>query len=82
MPVVPINMVVGKKRIIRKKWMAEEEEERHKGSQNQPKKTIDRVDAVYNHTFPRFSQIFGETNCRFSFKNQCYDPIFTKSSRI
>jgi hypothetical protein len=31
MPVIPVNMVVGPKRIIRQKWRVQEEE-RHKGS--------------------------------------------------
>jgi hypothetical protein len=31
MPVIPVIKVVDPKRIIRKKWRAEEEEERHKG---------------------------------------------------
>jgi hypothetical protein len=30
MPVIPVNKVVGTKRIIRKIWRAKEEEERHK----------------------------------------------------
>jgi hypothetical protein len=35
MPVIPVNRVVDPKRIIRKKWRAEEEE-RHKGSLTPP----------------------------------------------
>jgi hypothetical protein len=38
MPVIPVNKVVGPKRIIGKKWRAKEEE-RHKGSLT-PKKYI------------------------------------------
>jgi hypothetical protein len=37
MPVIPVNEVVDPKRIIGKKWRAEEEEERHKGSLTPPK---------------------------------------------
>jgi hypothetical protein len=43
MPVIPVNRVVDNKRIIRKKWRAEKEEERHKGpltAPPPPKKTI------------------------------------------
>jgi hypothetical protein len=32
MPVILVNKVVDPKRIMRKKWRSEEEEERHKGS--------------------------------------------------
>jgi hypothetical protein len=39
MPVIPVNKVVDPKRIIGKKWRAEEEE-RHKGSLTQKKKKI------------------------------------------
>jgi hypothetical protein len=35
MPVIPVNKVVDRKRIIGKKWKAKEEEERHKGSLTQ-----------------------------------------------
>jgi hypothetical protein len=35
MPVIPVNKVVDPKRIIGKKWRAEEEE-RHKGSADAP----------------------------------------------
>jgi hypothetical protein len=38
MAVIPVNRVVGPKRIIGKKWRAEEEEERHKGSLPPPPK--------------------------------------------
>jgi hypothetical protein len=38
MPVIPVNKVVDPKRIIGKKWRAEEEE-RHKGSLTQKKET-------------------------------------------
>jgi hypothetical protein len=37
MPVIPVNKVVDQKKIIIKKWSAEEEE-RHKGSLTQTKK--------------------------------------------
>jgi hypothetical protein len=37
MPVIPVNKVVDPKRIIGKKWRAEEEE-RHKGSLTPPQK--------------------------------------------
>jgi hypothetical protein len=39
MPVIPVNKVVDPKRIIRKKWRAEEEE-RHKGSLTQKKSFV------------------------------------------
>jgi hypothetical protein len=42
MPVIPVNRVVDPKRIIGKKWRAEEEE-RHKGSLTQKKLCCDTV---------------------------------------
>jgi hypothetical protein len=41
MPVIPVDRVVDKKRIIGKKWRAEEEE-RHEGSADPKKLTIGR----------------------------------------
>jgi hypothetical protein len=41
MPVIPVNKVVGPKRIIGKKWRAEEED-RHKGSLTKKKDILKR----------------------------------------
>jgi hypothetical protein len=41
MPVIPVNKMVDPKRIIGKKWRAEEEEERHKGSLTKKKHDSD-----------------------------------------
>jgi hypothetical protein len=40
MPVIPVDGVVDKKRIIRKKWRAEEEE-RHKATPTHPRQKIE-----------------------------------------
>jgi hypothetical protein len=47
MPVILVNMVVDPKRIIGKKWRAEEEE-RHKGLLTPPPKKKDRLLAFSN----------------------------------
>jgi hypothetical protein len=45
MPVIPFNKGGGPKRIMRKKWRAEEEE-RHKGSLTHPPKKIGQLLSV------------------------------------
>jgi hypothetical protein len=57
MPIIPVNKAVDPKRIIGKKWRAEEEE-RHKGLLTRKKKTF----SAYLQTLQVF--LLGRESCR------------------
>jgi hypothetical protein len=81
MPVIPVSKVVDPKRIIRKKWRAEEEE-RHKGALTPPPQKKKKYLQGCNWNF-YFLPVNSAQNCfvksapgfNSSFPSKCFRPI-------